>query len=199
MACAGEPPRIAGEFDEMVDAGNGKHPCVFLDRDGVLNRPVLADGRAYAPRKLELFELLPGVTDAVVRLKEHGFLAIVVTNQKDLGNGLITAEVLGEMHARLQRNVPVDDIVVCSCIDECWCYKPNPGMLCESAEKWDIDLVSSFIVGDTWRDVGAGRAAGCTSILIDSWKYDEQYKLDPDHRAPDLTQAAEIIIRLSGR
>lgn len=183
----------------MVDAGNGKRACVFLDRDGVLNRPVLADGRAYAPRTLDLFELLPGVCEAVDALKRHGFLAIVVTNQKDLGNGLISAEILDAMHARLRNEMPVDDIVVCSCIDECWCYKPNPGMLCESAEKWDIDLASSFIVGDTWRDVGAGRAAGCRTVLIDSWKYDEQYRLDPDHTATDLAHAVQLIIGLSGR
>jgi D-glycero-D-manno-heptose 1,7-bisphosphate phosphatase len=101
------------------------------------------------------------------------------------------------MHRQLWLAVPIDDIVVCSCIDECWCYKPNPGMLFESAKKWDIQLASSYIVGDTWRDVGAGRAAGCTTILIDSWKYDEQYKVVPDHTAANLPDAAVLITRLA--
>lgn len=182
----------------MVSPSGGPNRCVFLDRDGVLNRPILADGRSYAPRDLSDFELLPGVGPAVKRLKDAGFLAIVVTNQKDLGHGLVTPEVVSEMHAILQRTVPVDDIVVCSCIDECWCYKPNPGMLSESAEKWDIRLQSSFIVGDTWRDVGAGKAAGCRTILIDRWRYDDQYRIEPDYKAEDLDAAVELVLQLSG-
>ena len=181
----------------MVAARAGKKACVFLDRDGVLNRPILADGRSYAPRSLDDFELLPGVSEAVTALKSLGFLAIVVTNQKDLGRGLIAAKTLEEMHRRIRTDIPVDDVVVCSCIDECWCYKPNPGMLSESAETWDIDLGSSFIVGDTWRDVGAGKAAGCTTILVDSWAYDDQYKITPDHSVTDLPAAVELIKRLT--
>ncbi|MBO6784092.1 MAG: HAD-IIIA family hydrolase [Alphaproteobacteria bacterium] len=182
----------------MVDAGDGKLACVFLDRDGVLNRPILANGRSYAPRELDDFELLPGVAEAVDELKSLEYLAIVVTNQKDLGHGLISAETLDEMHRRLRAAVAVDDLLVCSCIDECWCYKPNPGMLSESAETWDIDLGSSFIVGDTWRDVGAGQAAGCRTILIDGWEYEDQYKLAPDFTAPDLPAAVDLIRQLTG-
>lgn len=181
----------------MVGAGSGANTCVFLDRDGVLNRPVLADGRSYAPRELSGFEILPGVTDAVAALKAAGFLAIVVTNQKDLGRGLVSRETLDEMHRRLRAEVPVDDIVVCSCVDECWCYKPNPGMLCESAQTWDIGLNSSYIVGDTWRDVGAGKAAGCTTILVDGWGYKDQYRITPDHTAQNLPGAVDLIKRLS--
>ena len=181
----------------MVIRSGGTKRCVFLDRDGVLNRPILADGRSYAPRELSDFELLPGVGASVERLKDAGFLTIVVTNQKDLGRGLVTPEILSEMHDRLRRSVPVDDIVVCSCIDECWCYKPNPGMLSESAEKWDIQLKSSFIVGDTWRDVGAGKAAACRTVLIDRWNYDDQYKIEPDYKAEDLSAAVDLILTLS--
>ncbi len=167
--------------------------AVFLDRDGVLNRPILRGGRGYAPKKVEDFVLLPGVGDAVRQLKNAGYLVVVVTNQKDVGRGITSAATLEEMHDILRREVPVDDIRVCTCDNECPCYKPAPGMLIEAAKDWGIAFEKSAIVGDTWRDVGAGKAAGVKTIFVD-WGYEVGEPCVPDVIVKDLTEAVGHIL-----
>jgi len=148
--------------------------AVFLDRDGVLNRALVHEGKPYAPTKLEEFEIFSTVPEGVRRLREGGYLAIVVTNQPDVARGRQTRETIEAMHRELFRRVPIDDIRVCyhSGATPCECRKPQPGMLLSAAREWKIDLASSFMVGDRWRDIEAGRAAGCHTVLID-YGYDE--------------------------
>ncbi len=167
--------------------------AAFLDRDGVLNQAIVRDGRPYAPRSLEDFVILPEAAGAVRRLKDAGYLVVVATNQKDVGVGLVTRETLDAMHARLRQAVPVDDIRVCTCVDECPCYKPNPGMLLEAARDWNIDLSASVMIGDRWRDVGAGRNAGCRTIFIDRG-YSESLGQTPDMIATDLADAVDKLL-----
>ncbi len=173
-------------------------PAVFLDRDGVLNRPVLRDGKPHAPRTLEEFELLPGVEAAARRLKDEGFALVLVTNQPDVAKGTLTRETVAAMHDRLLARVPLDAIKVCWCIEgeACDCYKPKPGMLLEAAAELDLDLARSFMVGDRWRDVGAGRNAGCYTIFIDRG-YAESLRGAPDAVCADLGEAAEVIVARS--
>ena len=140
----------------MTEPG-AKRRAVSLDRDGVLNRSHVRDGKPFAPLRLEDFDILPGVADAVGDLKAAGFLVVVTTNQKDIGEGLVSMDVLEAMHDKLRAAVAVDDICVCTCGDHCRRYKPNPGMLLDAARQWDIDLAASIMVGDRWRDVDAGR------------------------------------------
>jgi D-glycero-D-manno-heptose 1,7-bisphosphate phosphatase len=167
--------------------------AAFLDRDGVLNRAIVRDGRPYAPRSLDDFVILPEAPAAVRRLKDAGYLIIVATNQKDVGEGLMARETLDAMHVRLGDALPVDDIRVCTCIDECPCYKPNPGMLLEAARDWNIDLSASVMIGDRWRDVGAGRNAGCRTVFIDRG-YAESLRHTPDLVATDLADAVEKLL-----
>src|SRR5262249_1457883 len=105
--------------------------AVFLDRDGVLNRSIVRDGRPYAATSLAEFELLPGVVDGTRTLHERGFLLIVVTNQPDVGAGRVPRDVVERINAELRRQLPLDDIKVCYHVDqdECGCRKPKPGML----------------------------------------------------------------------
>lgn len=142
--------------------------AVFLDRDGVLNQIVERDGRVESPRTLAEFRLAPGARDAVLRLREAGLAALVVTNQPDIARGLLPADVLDGINTRLRDDVGVDDIRVCphEDVDACQCRKPRPGMLHELATRWGIDLERSYMVGDTWRDMAAGRNAGCTTVLV---------------------------------
>ncbi|MBX3503177.1 MAG: HAD family hydrolase [Alphaproteobacteria bacterium] len=167
--------------------------AAFLDRDGVLNQAIVRDGRPYAPRRLEDFVVLPEASAAVRRLRDAGFLVIVATNQKDVGEGLLGRETLEAMHARLREAVPVDDIRVCTCVDECPCYKPNPGMLLDAARDWKIDLAASVMIGDRWRDIGAGRNAGCRTIFIDRG-YAESLRHTPDLVATDLADAVAQLL-----
>lgn len=167
--------------------------AAFLDRDGVLNQAIVRDGRPYAPRRLEDFVVLPEAPAAVRRLRDAGFLVIVATNQKDVSEGLLGRETLEAMHARLREAVPVDDIRVCTCVDECPCYKPNPGMLLDAARDWKIDLSASVMIGDRWRDIGAGRNAGCRTIFIDRG-YAESLRHTPDLVATDLADAVAQLL-----
>lgn len=172
-----------------------KRRAVFLDRDGVLNRAIIRNGKSFPPASLAEFEILPGVREALTRLSESGFLLIVATNQPDVARGLQRREVVEAMHRQLREQLPLDDIKVCyeEETPASVCYKPKPGMLLEAAREHAIDLSSSYMVGDRWRDVGCGRAAGCFTIFIDR-RYDESLRGEPDATCTDLKQAAEVIL-----
>ena len=181
--------------------GDERRRAVFLDRDGVINRPLVRDGLPYPPQRWEEFELLPGVAAACADLKQAGYLLIVATNQPDVGRGTLPAEVVNTIHQRMREKLPLDDVLVCFHAGEafgqsCECRKPQPGMLLQAAKNWDIDLAHSFMVGDRWRDIDCGVAAGCRTIFID-WGYAEHLKQQPDFRAADLAGAAQIILSLS--
>lgn len=171
--------------------GLGK--AAFLDRDGVLNRAIVRGGRPYAPTSIEAFEILPEAPAAVRRLKQAGFLAIVVTNQKDVGRGIVSQAVMKRMHELLLAAMPLDDILVCTSVNGGWRYKPDPGMLIEAAARWRIDLSASVMIGDRWRDVGAGRRAGCRTVFIDRG-YAETPALTADWVARDLGEAADLVL-----
>lgn len=171
--------------------------AVFLDRDGVINRCEVRGGKPYAPRNLSDFRLLPGVAGAVRDLKDAGLLVIAVTNQPDIGNGLVDVAVVEAMHDKLRRGVPLDEIMMCPHRQDagCRCRKPRPGMLVEAAQKWRIDLDRSYIVGDRWSDVVAGQAVGCYTIFIDRG-YQETRRARPDGYAASLAAAARLVLSL---
>jgi D-glycero-D-manno-heptose 1,7-bisphosphate phosphatase len=171
-----------------------KRRAVFLDRDGVINRSDVREGKPFAPLRVEEFDILPGVPESVAALREAGFLVIVTTNQKDIGEGLASVEELKAMHHKLRAEVAVDDICVCTCGAHCRRYKPNPGMLLDAARQWGIDLAASIMVGDRWRDVDAGKAANCLTYFIDCG-YDESLNHAPDHIVSDLPEAVCHILQ----
>lgn len=159
--------------------------AVFFDRDGVLNRVVMRGGEGGAPpvvgspRALSEFELAEGAAEVVDRLRGAGFLVFVVTNQPDIARGLLDPAELTAMSARLRVEIGVDEVVACPHDDRdlCGCRKPKPGMLEELATRWGVSLGSSYMVGDTWRDMEAGRAAGCRTVLV-RWPYNEGVAAD---------------------
>jgi D-glycero-D-manno-heptose 1,7-bisphosphate phosphatase len=171
-------------------------PAVFLDRDGVVNRAILRDGKPYPPTTLSDLRLLPGVREACRLLREAGFALILITNQPDIARGTISAEQVDNMHTRLKRFLQLDDIRVCPHDDEaqCDCRKPKPGLLLDAAHTLDIDLRSSFIVGDRWRDIEAGHRAGCKAIFVD-YGYTERRPFGPYLRVHSLSEAARWIVR----
>jgi len=169
--------------------------AVFLDRDGVLNRAVVRDGKPYPPHELEEFAILPEAPAALSALHRAGLLLVVVTNQPDVARGTQRRDVVEAMHRRLREALPIDDIRACYEVDgpESTCYKPKPGMLLSAAADLAIDLPASFMIGDRWRDVGAGRAAGCFTIFIDRG-YRESCRDTPDAVCRDLAEAAAIVL-----
>ena len=177
-----------------------ENQAVFLDRDGVINRPVVRAGRPYPPANLDEFEILPGVREACQVLKKLGFLLVVVTNQPDVGRGTRAREAVETIHTWMLQQLPIDYVMTCfhagaAYGDPCECRKPRPGMLFQAAEALKIDLAQSFMIGDRWRDIDCGFNAGCKTIFID-WGYEENLKQDPDFRAHDLPGAAQLIEQL---
>ena len=169
--------------------------AIFLDRDGVLNANLIRNNRPYAPRSLNEFRLLPGVEEAIQRIKAAGFLAIVVTNQPDVPDGITPRATVDAMHAELHRRLPLDDIKVCFHNDanRCNCRKPLPGLILEAAAERGIDLAASYMVGDRWRDIKAGQAAGCHAIFVDyGFKQDEA--IEPDATVKSLPEAVSYIL-----
>jgi D-glycero-D-manno-heptose 1,7-bisphosphate phosphatase len=174
----------------------GRRKAVFLDRDGVIVVPEFRDGRSFAPVRLEDYRFYPEAPAALSRLKAAGYVLVVVTNQPEVGRGLIREEVLAEMHRRLQASFPVDSIKVCrhTGADGCNCRKPKPGMLLEAASELGISLPESYMVGDRATDIEAGRAAGCLTVFIDLGYTGEPKPERPSFVASSINQATDVIL-----
>jgi D-glycero-D-manno-heptose 1,7-bisphosphate phosphatase len=172
-----------------------KRRAVFLDRDGVINLAVVRDGAPRPPSSLSELEILPGVPEALARLKAAGFRLIVVTNQPDVSRGLLSRESVDAVNAHLSMRLPIDEIRTCwhDDADRCSCRKPEPGLLLDAAREAGLDLSSCYMVGDRWRDIGAGKAAGCATVFIDNG-YTEIPPERPDARVGSLTEAASWIL-----
>lgn len=168
---------------------------MFLDRDGVINLSVVRDGKPYPPKTVEDFKIYPEVLEACRRLKAAGYLLVVATNQPDVDRGTQSQETVEAMHARMCAALPVDRVEVCyhSGQTPCECRKPGPGMLLRAAQALRIDLSRSFMVGDRWRDIDCGHAAGCKTVFIDRG-YIEELREKPDFVAENLAIAANLIL-----
>ena len=169
--------------------------AAFLDRDGVINRAIVRAGCPFPPASLAELEILPGVRRALERLRAGGLRLIVVSNQPDVARGSTTQAAVDEINDALLRALPLDAIRCClhDRHHDCACRKPRPGLLLQAAADFDLDLSSSWMVGDRWRDIAAGRAAGCHTIFID-YAYKEARPEHMDHRVGSLPEAVPIIL-----
>ena len=172
--------------------------AIFLDRDGVLNHADVRKGKPYAPTIFKDFNILPGVYETLSSLKKIGFSLAVITNQPDVGNGRVRKEVVQKMNDHLKMILPIDLIKVCYHAQtyNCNCRKPKPAMILEAAAELPAILTESYMIGDRAGDISAGKAAGCTTILIDK-NYTEKLIDKPNFRVPSLEAAANIIISLN--
>ncbi|MGH6881386.1 D-glycero-alpha-D-manno-heptose-1,7-bisphosphate 7-phosphatase [Hypericibacter sp.] len=171
--------------------------AVFFDRDGTLNQAVIRDGHPYPPAALADMILMPGAVDALQRLKAAGLFLAVATNQPDVAKGLTSRATVEAMNRWLADRLPIDHFEVCWCLEgpDCKCYKPLPGMLLDAAARHNIRLDQSFMVGDRWRDIGAGKAAGCHTIWLRN-DYDVPRER-PDRIVCSLAEATDIILQQS--
>jgi D-glycero-D-manno-heptose 1,7-bisphosphate phosphatase len=164
----------------VVQAKNlhNKQKAIFLDRDGTINKYVGFLGH------IDDFELLEGVSEAIKMINQSGFLAFVVTNQPVIARGEVTWEELHEIHKKMETllgmdGAYIDGIYICPHHPnkgfegerpeykmECDCRKPKPGMLLQAAKDYNINLKESYMIGDSERDVEAGKSAGCKDSLI---------------------------------
>ena len=175
------------------------HPlrkAVFLDRDGVINRAVIRDGKPYPPATVDEMQLMPRVGEALAALKEAGYLLIVVTNQPDVARGTTPRAAVDAIHDALMAALPLDEIRCCfhDDADNCTCRKPKPGALLDAAAEHDVSLSDSFMVGDRWRDIEAGQAAGVRTLLIDYAYCEQAASCLSDYVCGSLFDAAQWIL-----
>jgi D-glycero-D-manno-heptose 1,7-bisphosphate phosphatase len=143
--------------------------CVFIDRDGVINEPP-APGEYIV--RWEDFRIIPAVVDWIRLVRALGYLVVVVTNQRCVALGLVSQAGVDEIHRRMAEELaacgaPIDDVYCCPHgEDACDCRKPKPGMVTAAAEKWDIDLRQSIMIGDSDRDRGLAANTGMTFVEV---------------------------------
>ena len=145
-------------------------PCVFLDRDGVINEK--APPGEYI-RNWKEFRFLPNVSDWIRIFNALGYLVIVVTNQRGIARGMVSQADADELHSKMvrelsERGARIDDIFLCPHEeDTCNCRKPRPGLVLQAREKWDIDLGRSLMIGDSARDEALAAACGMRFLRAD--------------------------------
>ncbi len=172
-------------------------PAVFLDRDGVINRAVVRDGKPYPPQTIGEFEILQGAVASILRLAESGYVLIGVTNQPDVARGLQSRELVESFNTMIRSSLPVREIFVCyhDIDDNCNCRKPKSGLILQAAEKYSLDLSHSWMVGDRWKDIATGQAVGLKTIFVD-YNYNESYEGPPaDFTVDDMAFVADIILQ----
>lgn len=168
---------------------------IFLDRDGVLNHAIVRDGKPYPPGNIAEMRIIEGVPEALAHFREKGFLLICVTNQPDVARGSQTKEKIEEINQYLCKILQLNEVITCyhDDRDNCRCRKPQPGMLLAAAEKYGINLTNSYMVGDRWRDIEAGRLAGCKTVFVDYGYAEKQPTPPPDFRVHSLLEAKNVI------
>jgi D-glycero-D-manno-heptose 1,7-bisphosphate phosphatase len=186
--------------------------AVFLDRDGVLNElvPDPASGEPESPLRVEDVRLLPAAAAGAARLARAGLTLVCVSNQPAAAKGLVAVDDLLAVHRRVLELLGREGVeltgtrlclhhprgVVPELAGPCACRKPAPGMLLDMAASLGLDLGASWMVGDTDADVGAGRAAGCSTLLIEhpGSHHKRLSGIQPDRRAADLAGAVDLLL-----
>ena len=170
--------------------------AVFLDRDGVLNLSLVKDGKPHPPNQISEVRILGGVINGVNLLREHGFEIVVITNQPDVARGVTSELNIKKINTYLGNEIGIEHFYICfhDDMDACECRKPKAGLLRLAARELKLDLDSSFMVGDRWRDIEAGQSAGCTCYFID-YSYHEKRPSKPFFPVNSLHEAAIEIVR----
>lgn len=171
--------------------------AVFLDRDGVLNQVIVSNNVSYPPAAVEQLEIMPGAVEATAQLRKMGFYLLVVTNQPDVARGRQTKERVEAINRYLQAELGLDAVYTCyhDSSDGCNCRKPLPGLLFQATREYPIRLEKSFMVGDRYNDVQAGRQAGCATFLFDQGHAGKP-TVEPNYRVNSLAEVVNIITGL---
>ena len=172
--------------------------AIFLDRDGIINKVIMRNGEVSCPWKFNEFEIFPDAKPALKEFKKMGFLNIIFTNQPDVARGFLKMPELEKMHNFIIKELLADEIKFCphDDSDNCSCRKPKPGLILQVAQKWGIDLEQSYVIGDSWKDIGAGKSAGCKTFLLNR-EYNKDTNCNHDFAVNNIEEAVEIIKKLN--
>lgn len=175
---------------------SGKLKAVFLDRDGVLNNPIVVKGKPYPPNNIEEVVIPDGVKEGLGEFKRLGYLLIMVTNQPDVARGKTSQISVNKINEFIKDKLMLDDVFCCfhDNEDNCECRKPKPGMIFSASKKWNIELNESVMIGDRWKDIESGKLGGLKTFLID-YKYDEKFVI-PDYKVNEFKEIVVIIKNL---
>jgi len=186
---------MAKEKIKNINFRNRK--AIFLDRDGTLNKAYIENGLPISPSSLNKFKIIKGVKKSINRLKKLNFLCILITNQPDVFRGKISKKTVVKMNSYIKKKIKLDDMFVCYHDNEhnCSCRKPKPGLLVKASKKWKIDLNKSFMIGDRWKDILAGKKVGCKTIFINN-NYKNDKKVKADFTFKSLLKAVNKIEKL---
>lgn len=201
MAHAGITSDSQSSADQMgVDCEVKSRRAIFLDRDGVLNAAIVRKGVPHPPLDADETQIIEGVRGAISQLERSGYVCVVVTNQPDIARGKTSLQTVNSINQKVADETGIVHFYVCphDTKDACVCRKPLPGLLLQAAEELNLDLASSFMVGDRWRDVEAGRMAGVRTFFID-YGYDEQAAVGYDWKVYSLAEASAVILELTER
>ena len=173
---------------------NPLNRAVFLDRDGVINQAQVRDGHPFSPADMTEFFWVEPIKEVTLELKSLGYLLFCVTNQPDVGRGLQSREVVESFHTAILTELPIEKIFACyhDDSDQCSCRKPRPGLIVDAQKEYSLDLSASWLVGDRWKDIDAGTAAGCNTVFLE-YEYDEKLRTKPDHTISKLAQLVPLI------
>jgi len=168
---------------------------VFIDRDGVLTNALERDGKPFPPTTLAAVSFASGAREAVARLRDAGLVTICVTNQPDVARGTLARDVADQINRLVVDRLGLNDLIACfhDDADSCACRKPKPGMLVAGATRWELSLKTSYMIGDRWRDIDAGAAAGCKTILVDHGWAERASDHRADARVSSVREAATWI------
>ena len=169
-----------------------KEAAIFFDRDGVLIEAPLINKKPTSVQSLKDVKLCKNILEICKYYKKNYYL-IMVTNQPDYSRGVNSKKNIVNINNFLKKKLNLDMIYVCySDNEKCIDRKPNPGMLLKAKKKYKINLKKSFMIGDRWRDVGAGNRAGCRTVFIDR-NYSEKLIYKPNYSIRKLKDILLII------
>ena len=172
--------------------------AIFLDRDGVINHAIIKNNKPYPPSSLSELKIIDGVKQALRDLSEAGFLLIVVTNQPDVARGTTDKLSVEAINNSLMDQLTLNNILACyhDDKDKCECRKPLPGLILQAAATYNINLADSFMIGDRWRDIAAGKNADCKTIWVNAHNshYNERKPESPDFEVLSLKEAVNLIL-----
>lgn len=173
--------------------------AVFLDRDGVLNKAQIIDGKPHPAKSLAELVILRGVKESIMNLLAANFEVVVVTNQPDVARQNLTKEAVFEIHFQIQNLLGIKHFYTCfhDNKDNCTCRKPRSGLMLVAAQELNLNLSNSYLVGDRWKDIEAGQSLGCKCFFI-NYSYEEKMPEQPYIEVESLSHATKIILEETG-